>query len=784
MDNKEVELLKKALERQKKARLQAEKILEEKSQELYRTSRQLKETNERLENLLSEKTSELEGVFINIIDPYLVMDIEGNVIRMNAAAIQLLGYNHTEEKINLQQLVHPDYIQYTRESFKQLYEVGTLKNYKAKILTKDNSVHYIQVNSSLIYDKNRNPIAAQGIIRDITKESEVEALLSEQKKQLDIIVQNSPLGIVLTVGSTFIKVNKAFSDLIGYTDSELKELSVGDISEHEDYKIAKGYQLAMNKGEIDNFSIIKRYFTKKGETILAKTSVSAVRDPSGAIAYEVAIVEDITKEKEAEEQIKASENRLATLITNLHIGVLLENENRAISLTNQRFCDIFQIPVTPDQLKGADCSNAAEENKHHFKDPKGFVKRINTILRDKKVVLSDELEMKDGRILERDYIPIFSDGIYKGHLWTYNDVTIRKNYKQNLEIQKEKYWSIIANMNLGLIEVDNKDVIQLVNQSFCNMSGYSEKELLGKKAVEMLKVQEKTIILEKGKERLKGKSDSYEIQVKTKNNELRYWLISGAPRYDEGGVVVGSIGIHLDITAQKNLELQKELLLKELELSNQGLQEYAHIVSHDLKSPLRSISALATWLHDDNKDILDETGLFNLQMMQEKVEGMDKLIDGILKYSSIKSETLEETAVDLNQVVNEIRDIIFIPDHVSVIIMNPLPVLQADSTKMHQLFQNLISNGVINIDKEEGIVGIDVAEKKDHWEFSIKDNGTGIAKEYHQKIFKIFQSIGTKERSTGIGLSIVKKIVDLYDGEIWLDSKVGEGTTFYFTLKK
>ncbi len=784
MDNKEVELLKKALERQKKARLQAEKILEEKSQELYSTSRQLKETNERLENLLSEKTSELEGVFINIIDPYLVMDIEGNVIRMNAAATQLLGYDHTEEKINLQQIVHPDYIQYTKESFQQLYEVGTLKNYKAKILAKDKSVHFIQVNSSLIYDKNRNPIAAQGIIRDITKESEVEALLSEQKKQLDIIVQNSPLGIVLTVGSTFIKVNKAFSDLIGYTDSELKELSVRDISEHEDNKIAEGYQSAMNKGEIDNFSIIKRYFTKNDNTILAKTSVSAVRDSSGAIAYEVAIVEDITKEKEAEEQIKASENRLATLITNLQTGVLLENENRAISLTNQRFCDIFQIPATPDQLKGADCSNAAEENKQHFKDPKAFVQRINTILKDKKVVLSDELEMKDGRILERDYIPIFSDGIYKGHLWTYNDVTIRKNYKQNLEIQKEKYWSIIANMNLGLIEVDNQDVIQLVNQSFCAMSGYSEKELLGKKAVEMLKVQEKTIILDKGKDRLKGKSDSYEIQVKTKNNELRYWLISGAPRYDEGGVVVGSIGIHLDITAQKNLELQKELLLKELEGSNLGLQEYAHIVSHDLKSPLRSISALATWLHDDYKDILDETGIFNLQMMQEKVEGMDKLIDGILKYSSIKSETLEETAVDLNRVVNEIRDIIFIPDHVSVIIMNPLPILQADSTKMHQLFQNLISNAVINIDKEEGIVGIDVAEKKDHWEFSIKDNGTGIPKEYHQKIFKIFQSIGTKERSTGIGLSIVKKIVDIYNGEIWLDSKVGEGTTFYFTLKK
>ncbi|MBT8284462.1 MAG: PAS domain S-box protein [Flavobacteriaceae bacterium] len=784
MDSKEVSLLKKALERQKKARRQAEMILEEKSQELYDTSRQLKETNARLENLLSEKTSELEGVFINIVDPYLVMDINGQVIRMNAAAKQLLGYDHTKESINLSQLVHPEFLEYTKESFKKLYEVGTLKNYRAKIVVKDKSVRFVQVNSSLIYDKDRNPIAAQGIIRDITKESEVEALLSEQKKQLDIIVENSPLGIVLTVNSKFIRANKAFANLLGYSESELKEVTVNAISDPEDEEVSQELHEKMIQGKLENYSVIKRFIKKSGDTLTTKTSVSAVRDPEGKIAYEVAIVEDITKEKEAEEQIKASENRLATLISNLQTGVLLENEDRKISLTNQMFCDLFEIPVSPEQLKGADCSNAAEESKHHFKDPKAFVKRIDEILKSRKLVLSDELEMKDGRILERDYIPIFNNGVYKGHLWTYNDVTIRKNYKTNLENQKEKYWSIIANMNLGLIEVDNKDVIQLVNQSFCKMSGYSEKELLGQKASEILKVHEKNLIEEKGKERLKGKSDSYEVKVVIKSGQTNHWLLSGAPRYDETGKVVGSIGIHLDITTQKNLELQKEELLAELEESNKGLQEYAHIVSHDLKSPLRSISTLATWLHDDYIDLLDETGVYNLQMMQEKVEGMDKLIDGILKYSSIKSETLEKKPVDLNQVVNDIREIIFIPEHVSVIIMDPLPTLQADATKMHQLFQNLISNAVINIDKSEGIVSIGVTEKKDIWEFYVRDNGVGIPKEYHDKIFKIFQSIGSEERSTGIGLSIVKKIVDLYQGEIWLNSKVGEGTTFYFTLNK
>ncbi len=658
MDNKEVVLLKKALERQKKARRQAEMILEEKSRELYETSRQLQETNARLENLLSEKTSELEGVFVNIVDPYVVMDLDTNVIRMNSAAVQFLGYDHTKEALNLSTLVHPDYRDYTLDALKQLYSVGTLKNYRARIFLKDGSTRFVQVNSSMIYDKDRNPIAAQGIIRDITGEME------------------------------------------------------------------------------------------------------------------------------AQEQIRASQNRLATLISNLQTGVLLESEDRKISLTNQMFCDLFQIPVSPDQLKGADCSNAAEESKHHFADPEGFVKRIEKVLKSKKLVLSDELKMNDGRILERDYIPIFSDGKYKGHLWTYQDVTLRKNYKKNIEAQKEKYWSIIANMNLGLVEVDNEDIIQLVNQSFCTMSGYSEKELLGSKAADILKVREKNLIEEKGKERLKGRSNSYEIKVLAKSAKEKHWLVSGAPRYDEAGKVIGSIGIHLDITAQKNLEIQKEELLAELEESNKGLQEYAHIVSHDLKSPLRSISALATWLYDDYKDKLDDAGIYNLQMMQEKVEGMDKLIDGILKYSSIKSESLENSPVDLNTVVNEIREIIFIPDHVNVIIMDPLPTLEADATKMHQLFQNLIGNAVTNIDKEEGIVAIGVKEEKDHWEFYIRDNGVGIPEEYHEKIFKIFQSIGNEERSTGIGLSIVKKIIDLYQGEIWLESEVGQGTTFFFTLKK
>ncbi len=784
MAEKEVLLLRKALERQKKARIQAEKILEEKSKELYDVTHHLKEANSKLENLLNEKTSELDGVFINIIDPYVVMDLSFNVINMNQSAKEFLGYDHTIERLNLRQLVHPDYIQYTWESFQSLLEVGTLKNYRAKIFSKDSTEKWVQINSSLIYDSERKPIAAQGIIRDITNETEIRQLLDEQKRQLDIIVGNSPLGIALTVKGKIIKVNPAFEKLLGYSEYELKQLHVADITGPERNQESIQLIEQMNEGRLDTFSIVKNYIRKDGGSLFAKTTVSAVKNKDGKVDYQVALIEDITKEREAEEQLKASENRLASLISNLQTGVLLEDEHRTISLTNQMFCDLFHIPVAPETLKGADCSNAAQEHMKYFKDPTGFVARIEEVLKARKVVLKDELEMVDGRILERDYIPIFNKGIYKGHLWTYQDVTLRKNYKRNLEAQKEKYGSIIANMNLGLIEVDLEDTIQMVNHSFCKMSGFAENELVGQKASEVLNLIERDLLEEKNKKRLQGKSDSYEVRVAHKNGRMRHWLVSGAPRYDEAGQAVGSIGIHLDITEQKQLELQKEKLLRELEASNQGLREYAHIVSHDLKSPLRSISALASWLVEDYKEVLDDSGLFNLQQMQEKVESMDRLISGILKYSSISQDTSEHTQVDLNLVVNEIRETIFIPEHVKVVIMNPLPTLLADRTKIYQLFQNLIGNAVVHIEADPGLVEISSEETKKYWQFNIKDNGIGIAKEYHEKIFKIFQSIGNGERSTGIGLSIVKKIIDLHEGTIWLDSTVGQGTTFHFTLKK
>ena len=156
----------------------------------------------------------------------------------------------------------------------------------------------------------------------------------------------------------------------------------------------------------------------------------------------------------------------------------------------------------------------------------------------------------------------------------------------------------------------------------------------------------------------------------------------------------------------------------------------------------------------------------------------------ILNYSSIENEGMNNELVDINFILNTIVNSIYIPEHIKVLVKQKLPTLKADATRMQQLFQNLISNAVNYIDKEKGFVEVDYSETSEFYIFSIKDNGVGIPKEYHEKIFKMFSTLGNYEKASGIGLNIVKKVVELYKGKIWIESEVGIGSTFFFSIAK
>lgn len=234
----------------------------------------------------------------------------------------------------------------------------------------------------------------------------------------------------------------------------------------------------------------------------------------------------------------------------------------------------------------------------------------------------------------------------------------------------------------------------------------------------------------------------------------------------------------------KEQENKKEELLVHLSRQNEQLNEYAHAVSHDLKAPLVSIHTLVTWFMDDRRADLNEKDLKQLNLVLFNVEKMDFLIEGILEYSTIDRLETPDTKINTNAIVNEIIKTLLIPNHIQITIQDNLPNIYANTWRINQVFQNLIHNAVKYCDKEIGQIEIGGIEKKDHYEFFVKDNGIGIHSSYFDKIFKVFTKLESKSASSGIGLSIVKKIITYYKGRIWLESEVGAGTTFYFTLLK
>ncbi|KJD32175.1 histidine kinase [Tamlana nanhaiensis] len=255
---------------------------------------------------------------------------------------------------------------------------------------------------------------------------------------------------------------------------------------------------------------------------------------------------------------------------------------------------------------------------------------------------------------------------------------------------------------------------------------------------------------------------------------------------DVGSFDVENLANFIEDQAQKIVEINQksEKLLEELSYQNQELSDYAHMISHDLKSPLRSIDTLTLWLYDDNKDVFNESDKQTIYQIRNHVEKMELLINGILEYSTIGRAQEGIYNVDVDYAVNEVLGRLEIPDNISVVKLQQLPLIKGEKYRLQQVFRNLITNAINFNDKKQGKVEIGYTEHESHWEFFVKDNGKGIEEKYFDKIFKTFQKLEIKVGTIGMGLSIAKKIVTMYGGEIWLKSEVGKGTTFYFTIKK
>ncbi|MEO0377564.1 MAG: ATP-binding protein, partial [Cyanobacteria bacterium P01_A01_bin.17] len=239
----------------------------------------------------------------------------------------------------------------------------------------------------------------------------------------------------------------------------------------------------------------------------------------------------------------------------------------------------------------------------------------------------------------------------------------------------------------------------------------------------------------------------------------------------------------LENRAEQLLALNASLLQTTtlLERKNQELDQFAYIASHDLKAPLRAIANLSAWLEEDLTGTLPAENQEQLQLMRSRVHRLEGLIDGLLNYSRAGRMEYEIDTVNVVYLVQEIVKALAPPPEFQVIIAPHLPVLQTHRLPLQRVFSNLMSNAIKYCDRIDGQVIISCRPHQQT--FSVTDNGPGIAPEYQERIFGMFQTLQARDKveSTGIGLAIVKKLVEAEGGEIWVESPPEQGTTFLFT---
>ena len=374
---------------------------------------------------------------------------------------------------------------------------------------------------------------------------------------------------------------------------------------------------------------------------------------------------------------------------------------------------------------------------------------------------------------------------------------LHEGYRKQL-LNLEKFKAMVMNLNLGLMVVDNDEIITKVYSSFESLTGYSAEELVGKKATDVLLRKGDIIsdlqLKEQHSLRENGDSSVYEIPIIAKNGEELWLTISGAPLYDDHGKKIGSIGIHWDITRQKRLQQSLQQAREESDRAKHAEERFLAKMSHEIRTPLNAVIGMSyllkgTEINQEQKEYVD--------VISRSGNLLLNLINDILDYSKVSSGQIQvrQTPVNLNVLLTDLAQTFRLktldkPLSIKTDIDVEEGAVLADETLLNQVFMNLMSNA--EKFTEEGsitIVAQPLAEIGDTltYQFTVEDTGSGIAPDRLEAIFQEFvQEDGVILRDskggTGLGLAITKKIVELMDGKIWAESTLNLGTSVHFVV--
>lgn len=639
-----------------------------------------------------------------------------------------------------------------------------------------------------------------GFAEDITQRKKAEQALVESEQRYSALFTNKLNAMahcrIITdeqgkaIDLIHLQVNEAYEQIMGINKKDIEGKTVREIypSEKESaFSFLENYGKVALEGKEQRFDI---YFEQSGQYL----DIYAYSPKPGEF---IAIFTDITQKVKMEKDLHQSEELFSKAFHHIPVPAIITRVSDNIMINaNSYFLKLFEY-------SHAEVIGHTTKELHLFNDYEERMKALEVLI--KTGYLQDhEFEMltKTGKKLTVLVSSVFVSIHEQNHvLTTYFDISERKETERKMG----QLSAIIQHAELAIVSKDLNGVILTWNAGAEKIYGYTAEEVTGKNISLLVPQGENNEIPEIINRVLKDeKIDNYETNRIRKDGTVISVSVTLSPIRNASGDIIAISNISNDISELKKVEealrakeraedvrkgAEKALskLNEELMRSNKELQQFAYLTSHDLQEPLRTISTFTQFIAQRYKGHFDKEGNKFLYYIVESAQRMKNLINDLMTYSMVGSRTSPFAEVDFNEVFEKVvQHLAFIiQEKKAVITHGQLPSVLGDESQLIQLLRNLVDNSLKFCNRTPHI-HISAKEQPDEYLFSVRDNGIGIDQRYADKIFLIFQRLVARHEyeGTGIGLAVSKRIAERHGGNICFESKLGEGTTFYFTIAK
>lgn len=722
------------------------------------------------------------------------------------------GFQADLDKV-IDRAIHPEDREKVRESNKAKLQ-GQLFPLEYRIVWPDNTIHTVYTETGeKSTNESGNIIKLFGTVQDITERKQAEERLRNSQKMLADAQRVAHIGSwewdidtkKITWSEELFHLYNSDPKLPEPTYEELLEFHhPEDRSNFEhvfEEAVKKGtpftttYRIIIpeeNNPQDHNPDNSIRYIEARGEII---------RDNKGSIVKLYGTAMDVTDHKIAEQKITDLKNFYENILDGFISGVWVTDKNDKIFYCNKGMITIAGVPKE-EMINKIILKDFPENTLKYFKPLYNQSKSTLKPLFFESILIftpSGRHSYQSGwliPLLKVEYKAEYKDQYenkqtntktvkFDGMICTMNDVTEQKIVQDRLKESEELYRTITENSNDMIWTLDKDGNFTFFNKRSEQISGYKLQELKGKNFGPLIIKQDLDRTIEIFKATLNGQSQQYEVTFINKYNKPISLAINTSPIYSKGQII-GTISSGRDITETARYTKELKIMAQKLEASNKELEQFAYIASHDLQEPLRSIYSFTELLARRYKGRFDPDADKFIDYIENGTKRMQLMIDDLLALSRVETRGKEFLPTNVSDALNDVSKNLhsMIERNNAVITINDMPIIDADSSQLIQLFQNLIDNAIKFRREEPPNIHISAKKVENEYIFSIQDNGIGINEKDFKKLFKAFSRLHSRDKypGTGIGLVICKKIVERHKGRIWLESKPGYGSTFYFTI--